>query len=403
MALENVFLIFEHVYEEKSKPDAKMPDQKKATKTPRLITSNPSAAPVVPPLVIPAPVEPPPVPLVFCYPTSRLLLQSTAPHSPSTVIYMGNQRHNGRISAQFRLECSQQVLGVPAGQFVVLTLPLSGGASSVSRPLFPAGPSDAQGSFRVFWEAKQQDNQQSEANDYTSVINSSQTFNINTKWLEIIFLNHFSVLLLAERQFFACQKFREALQTMLSETSVRIQGPFGAFLYRSNGWFTHQQTFYSPSTTKQYKNVLFIGMSFGMLPFYTILDQASRERSLKTEFTLLQINLEKRDFWMTEEIDKIHYSSPSTLVAYQKLHLEMSMYSRAREELEKAITDHCPLPGSDVLTVICAPPLLVDHYILPALNATGFSDRSSLYVFGGTEGNETFECDDDLLKCCLLK
>ncbi|OQV16242.1 hypothetical protein BV898_09551 [Hypsibius exemplaris] len=307
----------------------------------------------------------PPTPLVHCYPPDRLLLSAANPHCPVTVVCWRNepsdkQRYGSVRRVTLQLANTRQLLGVPPGQFVVVTVQAAPGKSA-TRPVFPLGPCDWHGFFEFVWEDAAENEPQGK------------------------------------------RIFGRILQTLLTkDESVTVRGPFGDFLYRGKGWFTHQQNALSPKETRHYRKVVMIGMTFGVVPFLAILDQVSREKNLPTEFTIVQVGLGENDFWLSAEIDQFASAEPK-ICASHRLFLDLSVSDRVREELDGFVAQYLPVPGCDVLTVVCVPPMLASFYVIPALIGAGLGEKSCLYVYGSFAGDDLPECDHELLRSCMGK
>lgn len=48
-----------------------------------------------------------------------------------------------------------------------------------------------------------------------------------------------------------------------------------------------------------------ISISYGVLPFYAIMEQASREPNIRTEFTLIQLEMDHANTWLVKELEEL--------------------------------------------------------------------------------------------------
>ncbi|XP_055341203.1 uncharacterized protein LOC129590168 [Paramacrobiotus metropolitanus] len=228
---------------------------------------------------------PVPSPLPYCYNPSQIFVQSRLKESTLFSVCSENLQitptDGGWIHLRLRLPEETPIFGVPPGQFVVLTACIKCGCKSqlsevgglagtfrISRPVFPVSGCDALGFVDFLW------------------------------------LNRCSIK--QRSDVIVCQdRFGFCLEHFASHDSLSVDGPFGSILYRGLGWFSFMQEPTKEIVTKSYRNVIMIGMTFGMLPLLSVLEHAAREMAVPTTFTCVQLHINSEPCWIGEKLSAL--------------------------------------------------------------------------------------------------
>ena len=156
--------------------------------------------------------------------------------------------------------------------------------------------------------------------------------------------------------------------------AISLKGPTGSIEYLGRGDWQYSK--------RQIKGMTHVGMlagGTGITPMYQIVQEALRDSSDKTKFSLIFANQTLEDILLLPELNDLAEKHPDRFAVHYTLDRpEASWEGSTGFITAEMISTHLPPPAASTLIVMCGPPPMIKFACKQNLDALGYDKKRQL-------------------------
>ncbi|GJQ74887.1 hypothetical protein Trydic_g21723 [Trypoxylus dichotomus] len=169
-------------------------------------------------------------------------------------------------------------------------------------------------------------------------------------------------------------KMSQYLNNLKIGDTIDFRGPSGRLVYIDHGTFSIRKLRKDPPQTVTVKKVSMIAGGTGITPMLQLVRHILKDKSDKTELSLLFANQTEKDILVRKELEECAENHPDQFKLWYTLDTppEGWKYSSGFVN-DEMLQKHLFPPSSDTIVLMCGPPPMINYACIPNLDKLGYS------------------------------
>lgn len=168
-------------------------------------------------------------------------------------------------------------------------------------------------------------------------------------------------------------KLSQHMGRLKAGDSVEMSGPTGVIEYVGRGSWKHSRRDIAA------KRVGMLAGGTGLTPMFAVIQDAVRDPSDTTEFSLIYANQTLNDILIKDRLDALAKEFPDKFKVHYTLDRPPKKWAGSTGFIDAdMIAAHLPAPSNDTLIVMCGPPPMIKFACRANLDALSYDKRRTL-------------------------